>query len=58
MIKIAVVERHHGTGNIGLGMIQGFGLKEGALAFSVVSDHNLINTRPILSEFPGRSKYL
>ncbi|MGZ6207881.1 MAG: adenine deaminase [Syntrophales bacterium] len=44
LIKIAVVERHHGTGNIGLGMVQGFGLKEGALASSVAHDsHNIIS---------------
>ena len=43
MIKIAVFERHHGTGNIGLGMVQGFGLREGALASSVAHDsHNII----------------
>jgi len=44
VIKITVVERHHGTGNIGLGMVQGFGLKKGALASSVVHDsHNIIS---------------
>lgn len=44
LIKIAVVERHHGTGNIGLGMVQGFGLREGALASSVAHDsHNIIS---------------
>jgi adenine deaminase len=44
LIKIAVVERHHGTGNIGLGMVQGFGLKHGALASSVAHDsHNIIS---------------
>jgi adenine deaminase len=44
LLKIAVVERHHGTGNIGLGMVQGFGLKHGALASSVAHDsHNLIS---------------
>jgi adenine deaminase len=43
IIKIAVVERHHGTGNIGLGMVQGFGLRQGALASSVAHDsHNII----------------
>ncbi len=43
-IKIAVVERHHGTGNIGLGMVQGFGLRDGALASSVAHDsHNIIS---------------
>ena len=44
LLKIAVVERHHGTGNIGLGMVQGFGLKHGALASSVAHDsHNIIS---------------
>jgi adenine deaminase len=41
--KIAVVERHKGTGNIGLGFVGGFGLKNGAVASSVAHDsHNLI----------------
>jgi adenine deaminase len=44
LLKIAVVERHHGTGNIGLGMVHGFGLREGALASSVAHDsHNIIS---------------
>ena len=43
IIKVAVVERHHGTGNIGLGMVQGFGIQQGALASSVAHDtHNII----------------
>lgn len=43
IIKIAVVERHHATGNIGLGLVRGFGLKRGALASSVAHDsHNII----------------
>ncbi len=43
LLKIAVVERHHGTGNVGVGMVQGFGLKRGALAASVAHDsHNLV----------------
>ena len=43
LIKIAVIERHRGTGNIGLGFVQGFGLREGALASSVAHDsHNVI----------------
>ena len=42
-VKLAVVERHHGTGRIGLGMVSGFGLKRGALATSVSHDsHNII----------------
>lgn len=44
LIKIAVVERHRSTGNIGLGMVQGFGLTQGALASSVAHDsHNIIS---------------
>ena len=43
IIKIAVFERHRGTGNIGIGMVQGFGLSHGALASSVAHDsHNII----------------
>jgi len=43
ILKIAVVERHKGTGNIGLGFVKGFGLKEGAIASSVAHDsHNII----------------
>lgn len=43
MLKIAVVERHRGTGHIGRGFVMGFGLKQGALASSVAHDsHHLI----------------
>ena len=43
LLKMAVVERHHGTGNIGKGIVKGFGLKNGALASSVAHDsHNII----------------
>jgi len=43
ILKIAVVERHHATGHIGLGFINGAGLKSGAIASSVSHDsHNLI----------------
>jgi adenine deaminase len=43
LLKIAVVERHKGTGNIGKGFVKGFGLKRGALASSVAHDsHNII----------------
>jgi adenine deaminase len=41
--KIAVFERHGVSGNIGLGLIKGFGLKDGAIASTVAHDsHNLI----------------
>ena len=43
ILKMAVVERHKGTGNIGLGLVRGFGLKKGAIASSVAHDsHNII----------------
>ncbi|MCQ2412390.1 MAG: adenine deaminase [Sphaerochaetaceae bacterium] len=43
IVKISVVERHHGTGNIGIGLLEGFGLKGGAVATSVAHDsHNVI----------------
>lgn len=41
--KLAVIERHHGTGNIGLGFVQGLGLERGAIASSVAHDsHNVV----------------
>lgn len=41
--KIAVIERHHQTGHIGLGLVKGLGMKTGAIASSVSHDsHNLI----------------
>jgi adenine deaminase len=43
LAKLAVIERHRGTGNVGLGLVQGLGLAAGALASSVGHDsHNLI----------------
>jgi adenine deaminase len=42
LTKIAVVERHFGTGRIGLGFVQGMGLKAGAIACSVAHDHHNI----------------
>lgn len=43
LLKIAVIERHHATGNIGLGFIHGYGLKDGAIASTVAHDsHNLV----------------
>lgn len=43
VVKIAVVERHNGTGNIGIGLLENFGLKGGAVATSVAHDsHNII----------------
>jgi adenine deaminase len=43
IVKLAVIERHHATGNIGLGLVEGFGLKNGAIATTIGHDsHNLI----------------
>ncbi|MFQ5804425.1 MAG: adenine deaminase [Candidatus Methylomirabilales bacterium] len=43
ILKLVVVERHGRNGNIALGFVQGFGLRQGALASSVAHDsHNLI----------------
>ncbi|MGC9104096.1 MAG: adenine deaminase [Candidatus Methanodesulfokora sp.] len=41
--KVAVVERHKGTGNIGLGFVMGFGFKLGAVASTIAHDtHNML----------------
>ncbi len=43
ILKLVVVERHRATGNIGRGLVKGFGLKQGALASSIAHDsHNII----------------
>lgn len=43
ILKLAVVERHHYTGNVGLGFVEGYGLKNGAVAMTISHDsHNLI----------------
>ena len=42
LLKIVVVERHRATGNVGIGLVRGFGLRRGALASSVGHDaHNI-----------------
>jgi adenine deaminase len=40
VLKMAVIERHTGNGNVGVGFIKGFGLKRGAIAGTVVHDHH------------------
>jgi adenine deaminase len=43
ILKLVVVERHKASGNIGLGLVKGFGLKRGALASSIAHDsHNIV----------------
>ena len=43
LVKVAVVERHQGTGNVACGFLEGYGIKDGAVALSVAHDsHNII----------------
>jgi adenine deaminase len=43
ILKLVVVERHKASGNIGVGLVKGFGLKRGALASSIAHDsHNIV----------------
>ena len=43
IVKVAVLERHKGTGNVACGFLKGYGSKEGAVALSIAHDsHNLI----------------
>lgn len=43
LAKLAVVERHRGTGNVGVSFARGFGLARGAIASSVAHDsHNVV----------------
>ncbi len=40
ILKIAVIERHAATGNVGLGFVKGLGLQKGAIASTVAHDHH------------------
>ncbi len=43
ILKLVVVERHHATGNVGVGFVRGFKLKAGALGSTVAHDaHNVV----------------
>jgi len=43
IVKLVVVERHRGSGNIGIGFVKGFGLRKGALATTISHDsHNIV----------------
>jgi adenine deaminase len=43
LAKVAVIERHLGTGRIGVGFVRGFGLRDGAIASTVAHDaHNIV----------------
>jgi len=40
LLKMAVIERHHATGNVGTGFVKGIGLSRGAIAGTVAHDHH------------------
>jgi len=43
ILKVAVLERHRGTGRKGLGLVRGLGIRRGALASTVAHDsHHLV----------------
>lgn len=43
ILKLAVIERHKDTGNIGIGLVENFKLKNGAIATTISHDsHNVI----------------
>ena len=43
ILKLSVIERHHGTGNVANALIRGYGMKHGAVATSIAHDsHNII----------------
>lgn len=43
LCKLAVIERHQASGNVGLGFVHGFGISSGAIASSVGHDsHNIV----------------
>ncbi len=43
ILKLAVIERHKKTGNVGMGLVEGFGLKNGAVGLTIAHDsHNII----------------
>ncbi len=43
LLKLFIVERHHFTGNVGKALLDGYGLKKGAIALSIAHDsHNIV----------------
>jgi adenine deaminase len=42
ILKLAIVERYGKTGGVGVGFVRGFGLREGAMAYSMSHDHHNI----------------
>jgi adenine deaminase len=59
LVKIAVVERHKNTGNVGLGLLRGYGIKHGAAALSVAHDsHNIIASGTNDADIAGAVEHL
>ncbi|MEE8362528.1 MAG: adenine deaminase [Dehalococcoidia bacterium] len=43
LLKLAVIERHRATGNVGVALVRGFGLRRGAIGTSIAHDsHNIV----------------
>jgi len=43
LLKLAVIERHKNTGNVGIGLVEGYGLRHGAVGLTIAHDsHNVI----------------
>lgn len=59
LAKLVVIERHHKTGNVGLGFVQGTGLEKGAIVSSVAHDsHNLVVTGMDDSDILVAARYI
>ncbi len=59
IVKVAVIERHQASGNVGLGFARGFGLRRGAIASSVAHDsHNLVVAAASDSELFAAARHL
>ncbi len=57
--KIAVIERHRGTGQISLGFVKGLGIKRGAIASTISHDsHNLVTVGVTDSDMARAVNYL
>ena len=50
VVRISVIERHHGTGKVANGFLRGYGLKRGAIALSIGHDSHNILTAGISAE--------
>ena len=64
LLKLVVIERHSASGRVGLGLVKGFGLRNGAIASSVahdahniviagVSDRDILRAAQVLAEIGG-----